>query len=63
MTKEAKVAFETEYRASGKPFNAGKSCVRFKSLSDLPLDLIGKVIASMTMKEFIDRVNKLRLKR
>jgi len=46
-------AFETAYRATGKKYDAGKSCVRFKDLEQLPLDLIGEVIAGTSIEEFI----------
>lgn len=45
--------FIAEYKKTGKKFDVGKSCVRFKKLEDLPLDLIGKEVASMNMKQFI----------
>ena len=45
--------FESEYKASGKRFDAGKSCVRFRKLVDLPLPLIGETIASMDVDAFI----------
>lgn len=45
--------FETAYRATGKRFDVGKSCVRFKKLDDLPLDLIGKTISSLGVDELI----------
>ena len=31
----------------------GKSCVRFKTLDDLPLALIGQVVARMAVDDFI----------
>ena len=31
----------------------GRSCVRFKRLDDLPLDVIGQAIAAMPMDAFI----------
>jgi hypothetical protein len=46
-------AFEKAWRASGKKLNMGKSCVRFKQLSDLPLDVIAQTIRRMTAKKFI----------
>jgi len=52
-------AFEDAYRQTGKRFDAGKSCVRFRKLDDLPLDLIGQSIASCRMPEFIRRVKAL----
>ena len=50
--------FEEEYRATGKRFDVGKSCVRFRELEDLPLDLIGKAIASIEMLDFIETAKK-----
>ncbi len=46
-------AFLDSYRASGKKLDVGKSCVRFKKLDDLPLELIGETIASTTVDEFV----------
>lgn len=46
--------FVEGYKASGKKLNMGKSCVRFKKLDDLPLDLIGKAVASTTPDQFIE---------
>ena len=34
--------FVEGYKASGKKLDMGKACVRFKSLQDLPIDLVGK---------------------
>jgi hypothetical protein len=53
---KARQSFEDAYRQTGKRFDAGKSCVRFRKLDDLPLELIGQSIASCRMPEFIHRV-------
>jgi uncharacterized protein YdhG (YjbR/CyaY superfamily) len=45
--------FEAEYAKSGKKMDMGKACLRFKSADELPLDLIGKVIAKTSVDEFI----------
>ena len=37
--------FKRRYAASGKKLNMGKSCVRFRSVDELPLDVIGETIA------------------
>lgn len=47
--------FEKEYRASGKKLDMGKSCVRFKKLDDLPLEVIGKAIARVPVARYIAR--------
>ena len=31
----------------------GKSCVRFKKIEDLPLDLIGEAVARVSVKDFL----------
>jgi hypothetical protein len=36
----------------------GKSCVRFKTLEDLPLDVIGEAIASLSVEDFVARYEK-----
>ena len=41
------------YRASGKRLDMGKSCVRFRSLDDLPLDLVGEAVARTSVDEYI----------
>ena len=51
--EERRVAFEQAYRATGKRYDVGKSCVRFRKLDDLPLDLISKSIAATPMQDFI----------
>jgi len=50
---EARRKFETAYKATGKRFDVGRSCVRFKKLDDLPLALIGETIASMEVGDVI----------
>ena len=45
--------FTKAYKASGKKMDIGKSCIRFKKLEDLPLDLIGEAIAKTSVDKFI----------
>jgi hypothetical protein len=45
--------FTAEYKASGKKLDMGKSCIRFKKLEDLPLDLIGKAIAKVSVDDYV----------
>lgn len=51
--EEARNAFEDGYRATGKRFDVGKSCVRFRRLEDLPLEVIGEAVARFTPEEFV----------
>lgn len=41
------------FREAGKKLDMGKSCVRFRSLDDLPLDAIAEVIESTSVDDFI----------
>jgi hypothetical protein len=45
--------FEEAYRATGKRLDMGKSCVRFRGLDALPLDVVGEAIARTSVEEFI----------
>jgi uncharacterized protein YdhG (YjbR/CyaY superfamily) len=63
MDEDRREAFEAAYAATGKRYDAGKSCVRFRSLDDLPLDLIGETIASMEVEAFIDEMEAMRARR
>jgi hypothetical protein len=41
-------------KATGKKPNMGKSCVRVKSLADVPLEVVGQAIKRMPVKKFIE---------
>jgi hypothetical protein len=56
MDDEAREKFEADYRATGKRFDAGKSCVRFRKLDDLPLPVIAEAIRYLPADEFVARV-------
>ena len=56
---ETRQAFETAYRATGKRYDVGKSCVRFRKLDDLPLALIGESVARVGVDAFIAQVEKV----
>jgi len=42
---ELEAWFRDRYKAAGKKLDMGKSCVRFRHLDDLALDVIGETIA------------------
>ncbi|MGH7719026.1 MAG: DUF1801 domain-containing protein [Gemmatimonadaceae bacterium] len=54
--------FRSEFKKAGKKLDMGKSCVRFKALDDLPLDVIGQTIASTPPDELIARYEASRRK-
>ena len=51
-----------EFRKRGKKFDMGKSCLHFKSLDDLPLDVVGQVIASIPMDKYVAYYRETRKK-
>ena len=50
--------FKQRYLATGKKLNMGKSCVRFRKLHDLPLDLVGEVVALTPIAEFVEHTRR-----
>ena len=56
MDEEARAKFEADYRATGKRFDVGKSCVRFRKLDDLPLPVIAEAIRYLPAEEYVARV-------
>ena len=57
---ERNAEFERAWAASGKRLNMGKSCVRFKKLDDLALDVLAEVLGWMTPEQFIARYEEVR---
>lgn len=42
------------YKRAGLKLDMGKSCIRFKQLEQLPLDVIGNIISSWSVQDVID---------
>lgn len=51
--REAQAALAEAFAAAGKTLDMGKSCVRFRSLDDLPLDVVAGTIASLPPDRYI----------
>jgi len=45
--------FKSAYVATGKKMDMGASCVRFKKLENLPLELVGEAVARMPVDRMI----------
>ena len=52
--EERREAFLDRYRETGKRLDMGKSCVRFRRIDDLPVELIGDTIAGIDVDTFIE---------
>lgn len=50
--------FEAAWRASGKRMDMGRSCVRFRRLDDLPLEVVADSIAAVPLARFVDQVGR-----
>ena len=53
--KPTETWFLDEYEKTGKKLDMGKSCVRFKTLGNLPIELIGDAIARTPVATFLER--------
>ena len=54
--------FRKAFAKAGKKLDMGKSCVRFKQLEDLPLDVIGEVIAMVPVDSFLAHYESVKKK-
>jgi len=50
--------FRKAWQAAGKKLDMGKCCVRFKRLADVPLEVIGQIIARFPVEKYIARIEK-----
>src|SRR3954470_945361 len=54
--------FEIAYKRTGKKLDMGGCCVHFKKLDDLPLDVVGKSIARVSVDKYIESYENSRTK-
>ena len=52
-----------EFEKAGKNLDMGKSCLRFRNVEDLPLDAIGKIVASTSPAAMIAKTEKAHAKK
>lgn len=51
--EEGERALRNAFAAAGKKLDMGKSCIRFRRLDDLPLEVIGRIIAATPPEAYI----------
>lgn len=51
--EETRDRFEKRWMESGKKLNIGKACIRFKSLEDVPLDVVRDALSEISVKDFV----------
>ncbi|HET6892878.1 MAG TPA: DUF1801 domain-containing protein [Pyrinomonadaceae bacterium] len=42
------------FKAAGKKLDMGKACLHFKSTDELPLDIIGEIVASTPLERWVE---------
>ncbi len=52
--------FRQQYADRGMKLDMGKSCVRFKRLDQIPLDVLGEVIGMIPVEEYVARYESAR---
>jgi len=52
--------FEDAYHATGKRLDMGKSCVRFRTLDDLALDVVGEAVARVSVDDLVAQAEAAR---
>ena len=52
--------FRERWAETGKKLDMGKSCVRFRRLDDVPLDLVAETISRTPLDAFIERYQDVR---
>ncbi len=51
---------QAQFAAAGKKLDMGKSCLHFRKLDDLPMDVVAQAIAMVSVDEFITQYEKSR---
>jgi len=57
-SEEHRAWFEKEWAKTGKKLDMGKSCVRFRKVEDLPLELITEAVARVPVATFVAEYEK-----
>ena len=50
--------FVEEWNKAGKKLDMGKSCVRFKTLDDVAVDVIGRAIKRLPVEQYIEQYER-----
>lgn len=63
MDEEAMERFTTAWQQTGKKLDMGKSCVRFKKLEQVALDVVADAIRAIPVKDFVAHYDASRPKK
>ncbi len=59
MNPDGEEWVKKEFEKAGKKLDMGKSCIRFRKLENLPLEVIGKIAAGQGVDEFLEAYEKV----
>ena len=51
--EKQRAQFEKDWSKTGKKLNMGKSCIRFKNIDEIPLDVVTKAVKRVPVKGFL----------
>lgn len=57
---KTKDQFEKLWLESGKKLNVGKACIRFKSLDQVPIELIQDALGKISVEQYVERYLEVR---
>ncbi len=57
---EQRATLEAAFKAAGLRLTMGKGCVNFRTVADLPLPAIGKLIRATTVKKYLAQYQEIR---
>lgn len=57
--EDLKAEFESTWVDAGFKLDAGKACIRFRSLALAPVDLLARVLGAVSVEDYVDRYLEL----
>jgi hypothetical protein len=60
QSSDERSRLEKGFAKAGKKLDMGGSCLRFKKLDDLPLDVIGDAVARVPVERFLARYREVK---
>lgn len=51
--------FRKAWEKSGRKLDSGKGCIRFKRLEDVPLEVVGQLVARIPVADYIARIESV----
>ncbi|MGW8268010.1 MAG: DUF1801 domain-containing protein [Longimicrobiales bacterium] len=59
MDPDGEAWVRSEFEKAGKKLDMGKSCIRFRRLENVPLEVFGKIAGGQTVEEFLEAYERV----